>query len=104
MSTEKKTEQPMTDPKVDVTVAPKEKTNPGPAKKLEDQIKNGVKKAIEQNKSGGAEKQFDAAKEETKRATQDANPGEIKKIVVKVSNDNGRDKEERVWTKDLEKK
>lgn len=84
---DKKPEKPLENPKVYVNVVPKDdkKTeHHDAAEKAGKTLKENVEKAIEKNKPGGKEKQFDAADSEVKKAEQGTNPKQIDKIRVRV--------------------
>ena len=88
MSDDKKSPPPpLKDPKVGITVTPKDEKNPE-HKKIAETVKKALKekvdKAIEENKPGGGEKQFNAVKKEAKKAGQATDPSKIKEIRVGV--------------------
>ena len=102
MSDDKKPPKPLEEPKVSVHVTPKDNENnehKKAAKKVEKTLKENVEKAIEKNKSGGQEKQFKAAKDETDRAGEGTSKEKIKEIEVSVSGkDEKGDEEKRGYT------
>ncbi len=102
MSDDKKTEKPLKDPEVTVGVEPKDANNEEhvrAAEKLEDKLEENLQKAVEENKSGGKEKQFEAVESEVKKAKESANPEQIETIDVLVggTNEDG-DGEGRAWS------
>ena len=102
MSDNKKSEKPLENPDVFVNVTPKDARNPEHRKvadKVGRTLKENVKKAIADNKPGGAEKQLEAVGAETKKAGQGTSQQEIDKIRVRVSDkDKDGDTAERVWS------
>ncbi len=102
MSDDKKTEKPLENPQIYVEVVPRNKTNPAhqeAAKNLEEKLEENVKKALEENKDGGKDKQFRAAEQETKKAGEATSSEKIKKIKVGVGgHDEAGDHEERDWS------
>ena len=103
MSDDKKTEKPpLNDPDVNVQVTPKDITDHehiDAAEKLADKLGKNLQKAVEENKSGGKEKQFAAAESEVKKAKESADPKKIESIDVLVggTNEDG-DGEGRAWS------
>ena len=92
MSDEKKPEKPLKDPRVDVYVYPKDEKSSEhkeAADKVKKVLKEKVKEAIEKNKSGGKNKQFDAVDSETKKAGKDTDPKKIGGIEVIVKGIDG---------------
>ncbi len=106
MSDVKKPEQkdppkPLEKPHVEVNVIPKDENNNtqrDAARTLRQKLKDNIKKVVQENKPGGKEKQFEAAKEQTKKVGRDSNPEQIKEIRVNVSGtDQDGDHERRAW-------
>ena len=88
MSDNKKPEKPLESPEFAVSVIPKDKTNPDHQKTAENvqkKLKENVKRAIDENKSGGKTKQFEAAEKEIKKAGQGTDPVKIDKIKIHVA-------------------
>ncbi len=102
MNDDKKSEKPLENSEIFVEVVPKNKNDPAhkeAAEKLKEKLEENVKKAIEENKSGGKDKQFKAAEQETKKAGENTNNEKIKKINVGVGGNVGAgDHEERDWS------
>ncbi len=103
MSDDKKTEKPLKDPEVEVQVVPKnkyDKEHTEAAEQLEEKVKKNVEKAIEENKSGGKDKQFKAAEQETERAAESTGNEKIEQINVRVDGDDEAGNHEgRDWSK-----
>lgn len=99
---QKAAEKPLENPSVNVNVTPqneKNKAHVDAARTLKKKLEENIKKAVEKNSQGGQEKQFAAAKEETKKVGRDANPQEIKEVKVNVAGaDKDGDTERRAWT------
>lgn len=93
MSEDKKKEGPLNNPKVKVDVVPKEGRNPDhkkEAEKVKEKLTEKINKAVSDSKSGGKEKQFDAAEAETKKAAEGVDGKKVDKIKVSVE---GTDKD-----------
>ena len=109
----KKPAPPLKDPKVDVTVTPKQQSVPKPghappekidqikkynaeneglAKKVREKLTEKVKEAVDKagKDGGGAPDQFEAAREAGDEAAKQVNPRKIKKIEINVSEKGGR--------------
>lgn len=87
MSDDKKKEAPLKDPKVGVDVVPKDsrsKDHRDAAKKVAEKLKEKIDQAVSDNKSGGKEKQFDAAEAEVDKAADGTDNRKIEKIKVLV--------------------
>jgi|SRR3989338_239574 len=102
MSDNKKPETPLKNTEIGVKVTPKNEKNPEHKKKaneVRDKLREKVEKALEVNKPGGKERQFDAVGTETKKAGQGTNPSEIKEIKVTVrGTDDEGDKITKEWS------
>lgn len=102
MSDDKKQEKPLEDPEVYVTVVPKDDRNPEHKKAAgttEKKVREEVKKAVEQSKQGGKDKQFDAAESGVKRAGEGTDPKKIDRIRVRVvGKDSDGDGVAKEWT------
>jgi hypothetical protein len=103
MSDDKKSEKkPLENPEIYVNVTPKDEKNADhkkTAEKVKEKLKENIRKAIEENKPGGKEKQFEAAESETKKAGRGANPSQIEKIKVRVAGKDGdNDVHNHEWT------
>ncbi len=98
----KESAKPLEDPDVYVCVIPKDDESPEhaeAAERIEEKLEENVKKALEENKSGGKEKQFEAAESEVKKAQESADPQKIEIIEVDVSGtDEEGDGEMRRWS------
>jgi len=88
MADEKKVPPPpLKEEEVHVTVTPKDPRDPQhrqTAEKVKKTVKEGVKKALDDNKGGGSKKQLDAAEEKIDEAKDRVNPKQVEKISVKV--------------------
>lgn len=96
MSDDKKSEKPLENPEVHVSVTPKDsknkeenQKNKDTAEKVQKTLKEKVKKALEENRPGGKDKQFEAAESETKKAGKGTDPGQIGKIKVRIAGKDG---------------
>jgi len=92
MADDKKTAKPLEKEEVHVTVTPKNPKDPDhkqAAEKVKKTVKDGVKKALDDNKGGGAKKQLDAADDKVDEAKERASPRQIEKINVKVKGEDG---------------
>ncbi len=92
MPDEKKDAKPLDREEVHVTVTPKDPRDPThreAAEKVKKVVKDGVKKALDDNKGGGAKKQLDAADGKIDEAKERASPQKIDKINVKVKGKDG---------------
>jgi len=72
---------------VHVTVTPKNPQNPDDrkaAEKVKTAVKEGVKKALDDNRGGGVKRQLDAAEQKVDEAKERTSPQKIEKINVKV--------------------
>lgn len=102
MSDDKKKEAPLKNPEVQVEVSPKDSRNPDhrrEAEKIGRNLKDKVKRAVEENESGGKDKQFDAAEKEAKKAGQGVSKERIDKIKVGVDGtDEDGDKVGKGWS------
>ena len=107
MSDSKKPEQkdppkPLEKTHIHVDVIPKDENNDrqkDTARTLRQKLKDNIKKAVDQNKQGGKEKQFEAAREETKKVGRDTDSSQVKEIRVNVSGtDQDGDRERHAWT------
>ena len=87
MADDKKDPQPLKKEEVHVTVTPKDPRDPAhkqAAEKVKKTLKEGVKKALDDNKGGGSKKQLDAAEKKIDEAKEQTSPRHIDKINVKV--------------------
>lgn len=98
-SSAKPAEKPLENPKVDVTVTPKDgnnrqekKDNKEYADKIKEKVEKEVKKEIDANKGGGAKKQLDAAEQVADGAKKGADKGKVEKIKIKVEGEVDGDK------------
>ena len=93
MADEKKdAPKPLEKEEVHVTVTPKDPKDPDhrrAAEKVKTTVKEQVKKALDDNKSGGAQKQLDAAEKKIDEAKERTSPNQIEKINVKVKGKDG---------------
>jgi hypothetical protein len=96
---EKKAEPPLENPKVDVTVTPKDgsnrqekKDNKEYADSVKEKVEKEVKKQLDANKDGGAKKQLDAAEKVADGAKQGADKSKVEKIKIKVEGEVDGDK------------
>jgi len=79
--------KPLEKEEVHVTVTPKDPRDPEhrkTAEKVKETVKKEVKKALDDNKGGGAKKQLDAAEEKIDKAKEQVSPSQVEKINVKV--------------------
>jgi len=95
MADEKK-EQPKPLDKEDVVVSvtpkdPKDPKHQEAAKRVKKTVEREVKKALDDNKGGGAKKQLDAAEEKVDEAKKQVSPTQVEKIKVRVSGKDGED-------------
>ena len=87
MADDKKDAEPLKKEEVHVTVTPRDPRNPAhkeTAEKVKKALKEGVKKALADNKGDGVKKQLDAAEKKIDDAKQQTSPRHIEKINVKV--------------------
>ncbi len=79
--------KPIEHPKVDVLAVPKSDPkidNREYSKKVRDSLKKDVEKALEDNKSGGHQRQLESAREAVRKAGTQIDPNKIEKVVVRV--------------------
>lgn len=102
MSDDKKSEKPLEDPEIYVNVTPKDgedSEHTEAAERVEKKLAEKIEQALEENKSGGKEKQFEAAESEVKKAKESADPQQIEVIDVEVDGTNQEgDREGRAWS------
>lgn len=98
-------EPPLKNPKVDVTVTPKETNDRGQSMenrkyshRVEESLEKEIKKQLDDNKGGGAKKQLDAAEKAADGAKKGADPKKIVKIKIKVGGEVDGDKVSREKT------
>ena len=86
MSADNKDPKDLENERVHVTVEPKDGSpeSKEQARKVKENLKDNVKKAIEKKKGEGARKQLDAAEDEVDHAKKVVSPRTVKKIRVKV--------------------
>lgn len=91
MSDDKKPAKPLKDTEIVVTVVPKDDNNlehEEAAERIERKLEENIEKALEDNKPGGKEKQFEAVESEIKKAKESAAPQQIEVIDVEVNGTN----------------
>jgi len=86
--------KPLDKEEVVVSVTPKDPKDPQhqeTAKKVKKAVEKEVKKALDDNKGGGAKKQLDAAEEKIDQAKKQVSPTQVEKIKVRVAGKDGED-------------
>lgn len=84
--------KPLEKEEVHVSVKPKDPKDPAHrqvAEKVKANVEKEVKKALDDNKSGGVQKQLDAAEKKIDDAKNGTSPNQIEKISVKVKGKDG---------------
>ncbi len=79
--------KPLKEEEVHVTVTPKDRNNPDhrkAAEKVKETVKKEVRKALDDNKGGGAKRQLDEADKRIDQAKEQVSPRQVEKINVKV--------------------
>ena len=92
MAEDKKDAKPLEKEEVHATVTPKDPRDPShrdTAEKIKKVVKEGVKKALDDNKGGGAKKQLDEADRKIDEAKERTNPRQVDKINVKIKGKDG---------------
>jgi hypothetical protein len=92
MPDEKKKDQPLDKPEVEVQAEPKSNSNDDrrAARRAQETIQKTVKEAVEKSADKGAKKQFEAADDEIDRAKDGISPRHVKQVKVRVK---GKDAE-----------